>query len=141
MNTTAVAFDTYVFVKELAEAGMPEKQAETISRVVQKSQANLNFPTKEDFMQLQQATKEDFTKLQQATKEDIAKLRQETKEDIAKLRQETREDIADLRRDMEIRFERIKVDLIKWVVGLVIAQSGLLIGVMMRFMSFLPAGS
>jgi hypothetical protein len=32
----------------------------------------------------------------------------------------TKEDITDLGRDMEIRFERIKVDLIKWVLGLVI---------------------
>ena len=34
---TSIVFDTHAFVKELAEAGMPEKQAEVLAR----SQATL----------------------------------------------------------------------------------------------------
>ena len=47
-----IVFDTHAFVKELAEAGMPEKQAEVLAR----SQATLideKLTTKQDLKELE----------------------------------------------------------------------------------------
>ena len=49
---TTIVFDTHAFVKELAEAGMPEKQAEVLAR----SQATLideKLTTKQDLKELE----------------------------------------------------------------------------------------
>ena len=52
MRMSTIVFDTHAFVKELAEAGMPEAQAEVLAR----SQANLideKLATKEDLKELE----------------------------------------------------------------------------------------
>ncbi|MXZ33671.1 MAG: DUF1640 domain-containing protein [Acidobacteria bacterium] len=49
---TTIVFDTHAFVKKLAEAGMPEKQAEVLAR----SQATLikeTLATKQDLKELE----------------------------------------------------------------------------------------
>ena len=51
-SITTIVFDTHAFVKELAEAGMPEKQAEVLAR----SQATLikeTLATKQDLKELE----------------------------------------------------------------------------------------
>ena len=71
------------------------------------------------------------------TKRDIIESRQETKCDIAELRHE----IGDLRKDLqrvEERFDtklaKLKFELLKWLIGLTIAQAGLVTGLL----KFLP---
>ena len=59
----AIMFDTHAFVKELTEAGMPERQAEVLAR----SQASLideKLATKEDLKKLELATKKDLKELE-----------------------------------------------------------------------------
>ena len=59
----AIMFDTHAFVKELTEAGMPERQAEVLAR----SQATLideKLATKEDLKKLELATKRDLKELE-----------------------------------------------------------------------------
>ena len=46
----AIMFDTYAFVKELIEAGMPERQAEVLSRS-QATLINEKLATKQDLKQ------------------------------------------------------------------------------------------
>jgi hypothetical protein len=53
-----------------------------------------------------------------------------TKGDIAELRHEMRESASALRQDMS----DLKFELLKWIIGLAIAQTGLLIGLL----KFLP---
>ena len=49
---TTIVFDTHAFVKELAEAGMPEKQAEVLARA-QATLINETLATKQDLKELE----------------------------------------------------------------------------------------
>lgn len=57
---STLVFDTHAFVKELTQAGMPEKQAEVLAR----SQATLideKLATKQDLKELELRLKHDLT--------------------------------------------------------------------------------
>ena len=58
-----IVFDTHAFVKELAEAGIPEKQAEVLAR----SQATLideKLATKQDLKELEARLRRDMKELE-----------------------------------------------------------------------------
>ena len=55
-----IVFDTHAFVKELAEAGMPEKQAEVLARS-QATLINETLATKQDLKELELRLKHDLT--------------------------------------------------------------------------------
>ena len=136
----AIAFDTYKFVKRLTACGFTEEQAEVLA-AEQVNLLNSNLATKADIEALRLATKADIEALRQATKADIEALRlatkadiagvqqeietlrQATKADIEALRQATKVDIAGVRREIEA----LKVDLLKWLFGALIAQGGLIV--------------
>ena len=116
--TEAIAFDTHRFVKRLTESGFTEKQAETLAEE-HVALLNTNLATKADIARVEAGV----DALRQETKAGIDALRQETKADIARveagvdvLRQETRAAIA-----------AVKVDLLKWLFGALIAQGGLIV--------------
>ena len=111
----AVTFDTLKFVETLKEAGVPETQAKAFSTAVQESHEAADL----------------------ATKGDIADLRHEMKEMETGLRHEigdVRHEISDLRKDMDVKLVNLKFELLKWIIGLAIAQAGLIIGLL----KFLP---
>ena len=143
----AIAFDTYKFVKRLTAHGFTEEQAEVLA-AEQVNLLNSNLATKADIEALRLATKADIAGVQQeietlrlatkadiagvqqeietlrlATKADMEALRQATKADIEALRQATKVDIAGVRREIEA----LKVDLLKWLFGALIAQGGLIV--------------
>jgi hypothetical protein len=100
----AVTFDTLKFVKTLKEAGVSELQAEAFSTAVRESHEAADV----------------------ATKGDITDLRHEMKE---------------LESRIDTRFEKVhsdmsdlKFELLKWIIGIAIAQAGFLIGLL----KFLP---
>ena len=131
--TEAIAFDTHRFVKRLTGCGFTEQQAETLAEE-HVALLNANLATKTDVEALQQGTKAGIEALQQGTKAGIEALRQETKAGIEALRQETKAGIEALRQEtkaeiakVETRMEAIKSDLMKWMIGLLIAQGGLII--------------
>ena len=101
----AVTFDTLKFVKTLKEAGVPETQAEAFSTAVRESHEAADVATKADLREVEM------------------NLRHEMKEIETALRHEIKESAADL-----------KFELLKWIIGLAIAQAGLLIGIL----KFLP---
>ncbi len=98
--TEAIAFDTHRFVKRLTESGFTEKQAETLAEE-HVALLNTNLATKADIARVEAG---------------MDALRQETRADIEALRQETRAAI-----------EAVKVDLLKWLFGALIAQGGLIV--------------
>ena len=100
LMSEAIAFDTHRFIKRLTDCGFTEQQAETLA---DEHVALLNGNL---------ATKSDIEALRQATKSDIETLRQETKASIAKV---------------EMRIEASKSDLMKWLIGALIAQGGLIV--------------
>src|SRR5260363_2398 len=128
MALPAFTFDTHKFVCKLKGAGFNDQQAEALTDAVQESQASLNV----------------------ATKQDVVDVRRDMEQGFADVRRE----IGDLRKDMDAKFAGVdakfagleqrfdsKLDravsglrqemsdmkfvLIKWIVGLGLAQTGL----------------
>ena len=98
---TAVAFDTLAYARRLKAAGFTEPQAEAQAEALAEALAS---------GMAELATKADVEALATATKADLRDL---------ELRLDAR--FAAVHRDMEA----LKADLLKWVIGLFIAQVGL----------------
>ena len=64
------AIDTHASIKRLADAGVPDNQAEALVELM--AQQHEDVATKADIAALQSATKADIAVLQSATKADIA---------------------------------------------------------------------
>ena len=124
--TEPAAFDTHKFVKRLTENGFTERQAEVLADE-HVNLLNSNLATKADIESLRQATKVDIEKLKQVTKADIEKLKQATKADIEKLKQATKADIEKLKLAIMAEIAATKVELLKWFIGALIAQAGLIV--------------
>ena len=130
--TEPIAFDTHRFVKRLTGSGFTEQQAETLADE-HVALLTANLATKADVARIEAG----MEALRQEAKADVARieagmeaLRQETKADIAKveagmeaLRQETKAEIARVAASVET----VKVDLLKWMFGALIAQGGLIV--------------
>ena len=121
----AIAFDTHRFVKRLTESGFTEKQAETLAEE-HVALLNANLATKADV----EAARADIARVEAG----IEALRQETRAGIESLRQETKAEIARveagveaLRQETKAAVEAVKVDLLKWLFGALIAQGGLVV--------------
>ena len=67
---TTIVFDTHAFVKELAEAGMPEKQAEVLARS-QATLINETLATKQDLKELEAHLRRDMKELELRLKHDL----------------------------------------------------------------------
>ena len=106
----AIAFDTHRFVKHLTENGFTEQQAEVLADE-QVHLLNTNLATQVDIAAVQREIA--------AVQREIEVLRQETKADIEVLRQETKAGLAE-----------VKSDLIKWMVGALIAQGGVIVALL-----------
>ena len=65
-----IVFDTRAFVKELAEAGMPEKQAEVLARS-QATLINETLATKQDLKELEARLRRDMKELELRLKHDL----------------------------------------------------------------------
>ena len=163
----AIAFDTHRYVKRLMKGGFDELQAETLA-AEQVAFLNANLATKSDIARLEaasearhQETKVEIAKLEasieihrQETKSEIEALRQETKGEIARveagieaLRQETKGEIArveasieSLRLATDAKLEAVKGSLIKWMLGIMFAQTTIILAVV-SIVVMLPVSS
>ena len=141
-----VNLDTLKIARRLKEAGLDERQAETITDVLRESREL-------DFSLL--ATKADLAELRNATKADLAELRNATKAELAELRNATKAELAELRSDMDLRLTSLQAEIdrrfaavegkiavlqaeiasLKWMVG------GVGFGILLLVVrSFWPAG-
>lgn len=105
---TTITFDTLAYARKLKEAGVEDKQAEAqasaLSDVLKSGSNDL------------------------ATQRDIESLRADLKRDIEVIRAEVKRDIAEVNQ----RIAETKADLIRWVVGVGILQTTLLVGILAR---------
>jgi hypothetical protein len=101
-----VTFDTSKFANRLKAAGVPEKQAEAEAEVLAEV---LAVSLKE------LATKGDLKLLEASLRQQMAEMRQQ----MAEMRQQMAE---------------MKTDLIKWVVGIALAQISLLVGILIKLL-------
>jgi len=114
----ALAFDTLKYAKKLEVAGVTRKQAE--------AQAEATAEVLHDLVSDTIATKKDVTDVRTELKE----VKAELKQDIADLRAELKQDIADLRTELKQDIANVKVDMIKWMIGLLFAQTALILTVL-----------
>ena len=124
----AIAFDTHRFVKHLTENGFTEQQAEVLADE-QVHLLNTNLATQVDIAAVQReiaAVQREIAAVQR----EIEVLRQETKAGIEVLRQETKADIEVLRQETKAGLAEVKSDLIKWMVGALIAQGGVIVALL-----------
>jgi hypothetical protein len=96
----------------------PIRIAATMSAI-----ALLNL-SKAGFTDAQVTALAEYFDSQMATKDDVAELKLE----IEKIRSELRLDIEKVRSDLEIKIADTRAELIKWVVGLAIAQGAAIVG-------------
>ena len=74
------------------------------------------------------ATKEDLHKVFMATKEDLHKVLMATKQDLNATKEELKTDIANVKTEVS----HIKFELLKWVIGLWITNSLMILGLYLR---------
>ena len=110
----AIAFDTHRFVKRLTDSGFTERQAETLAEE-HVALLNGNLATRADV----EGVRAEVAKVVAG----MEALRQETKAGMEALRQETKADIA----KVEAKIESSKAELLKWMVGALVAQGGLIV--------------
>lgn len=114
----AIAFDTHRFVKHLTQVGFTLGQAEALAEE-QVNLINSNLATKADIA----AVEADIAAVEAALKADIAAVEAALKADIAAVEATLKTDIATTKADMAA----LKVDLLKWMFGALIAQGGLIV--------------
>ena len=125
------AFDSHAFVKELTEAGMPERQAEVLAggqlRLIE-----ADLATKADI----ELTRRDIKALEAATKKEIELIRRDmkamdvsTKAEIKALEAATKKEIELIRLEMKALEHRVTATILKWMFGALAAQTVLIIGV------------
>lgn len=106
---SAIVMDTLEFATKLKAGGFTEQQAETQARAIA------------DVVEKQLATKQDVDSHEQTLRRDIETLRADVKRDIEILRGEVKKDIAES-----------KAELIRWVVGVGVLQTTLIVGILAR---------
>lgn len=125
---SAVYFDTHQFVCELRNAGLPDAQAEAITRLQQQAVAATLEQAKHDYQLDELATRRDLDVL----RTDVEALRAELKRDIEASRHELKKDIEILRAETRQNIAETKAELIRWVVGAGLLQTALISGVLLK---------
>ena len=127
----AVPIDTLTYAKRLIQAGMPQQQAEVQAQVFREV-IESNLATKRDIAEVKadiERVKADIERVKadiERVKADIEKVRAELKADIERVKA----DIAKVKAELELKIERTKAELIKWIMGMLIAQSAVIVGLM-----------
>lgn len=100
-----VQFDTLEYANKLKVSGVSEEQAEGMTEAMRQVLESKELATKQDIKDSELATKRDIKALEVATKQDIKALEASTKVSISES----------------------KVEMIKWMVGMFVIQTGILI--------------
>ena len=148
MAVSAIAFDTHRFVKRLTDAGMEERQAEVLADE-QVALLNTNLATKTELGAVEARLQEKIATVEANLREKIATVEANLQEKIATVEANLQEKIAtveaDLKREIatlgrdvggvkvavanvKVDIANVKADLLKWMVGALIAQGGVIVG-------------
>ena len=151
MGAPVFTFNTLRFANQLKAAGILSAHAEAEAEAIAEA-FEVNFKdlaTKEDLKSSRTDIDAKFKSLYkefEALRKEFRDLRgdftglQKEFESLSKEFRDLRGDFAGLRKEFDISASKTKIDLIKWIVTLLAAQSGLLIGFMMKFMKLISLG-
>ncbi len=118
-----VQFDTLEYANKLKVSGVSEEQAEGMTEAMRQVLESKELATKQDIKDSELATKRDIKALEVATKQDIKALEASTKIELEKVRG----DIKAVEASTKVSISESKVEMIKWMVGMFVIQTGILI--------------
>lgn len=110
--------DTLEYSDSLTDAGVPADQARVHAKALSEAVESNNFATSADIARLETTISSEISRLETTTSADIARLE-------AKL--------TVMGSDFTVRMSEMKLELIKWGVGMVFALSGIMFA-LLRFM-------
>ena len=140
----AIAFDTHRFVKRLTQTGFTETQAEALADE-QVHLLNSNLATRQNLAELKAELQQEMTKLEGKLKQEMTELEGRLKQQMTELEGRLKEQIIQVKGDLERQMAELegrlkqqmaehKADLLKWMIGAMIAQTGVIVGLMFGFM-------
>ncbi len=113
------AFDTHRFVKNLTAAGFTERQAETLAKEqIRLIEGNL-------------ATRVDVATVKSDLEIQIQQVKSDLEVQIQRVKSDLEVQIQRVKSDLETQIQSVKSDLMKWMVGAMTAQTGLLVGLIL----------
>ena len=142
---TAIAFDTMKLVRRLEAAGMDQPQATGVAEALAETMV-VEPATRADLQHLDArltgeiaALRTDMQRLDARLTGEIATLRMDMQRldsrlagEIAGLRSDMQVEFAKVRGEMQAGFASVKVELLRWILPLFLAQMALIIGVLVR---------
>jgi hypothetical protein len=135
---TATAFDTLRLTRRLEAAGMSVPQATSVAEALAETMV-VDPASRSDIQSLEaefrlarQETRFEIDKLRQEMHAEIDKLRREMHAEIGALRLEMRTELAKLRGELAAGLAAVKVDLLRWIVPLILAQMAMTLGLFVR---------
>lgn len=105
---TVILFDTLAYAKKLRLSGISEEQAEAMTEAMSQVLETKDIATKQAIKDSELLTKQAIKDSELRTKQDIKALEASTK----------------------ISLSEAKVEIVKWMVGMMLTQTGILIGAM-----------
>jgi predicted component of type VI protein secretion system len=117
--------DTYDYAARLKASGFSEEQAAGQTKALA------------EILEKQMASKLEMDERDNRLRQDIAQARQDIEKAELKLEAKIDAKIAEVNAkiaEVHARIAEAKTDTIKWMIGLLVAQTGLIIGVMMKLM-------
>lgn len=108
-----MTFDTFVYAEGLKNSGFSEEQVRGLTQELTKALKSEDLATKQDVENLAATTKQDIKDLAAATKQDIAELQIST----------------------ELKISEAKIDIIKWIGGMIATGCAIMIAALKVFLT------
>ena len=142
---TVIPFDTLAYAKKLRLSGISEEQAEAMTNAMSQVLEAKDIATKQDIKDSEISIRQDFKALEATTKQDIKDSEVSIRQDFKALEATTKQALKDsevsIRQDFKaleastkISLSEAKVEILKWMVGMMLAQTGIIIGVIKVFL-------
>ena len=142
---TAIAFDTMKLVRRLEAAGMDQPQATGVAEALAETMV-VEPATRADLQHLDArltseiaALRTDMQRLDARLTGEIATLRMDMQRldsrlagEIAGLRSDMQVEFAKVRGEMQAGFASVKVEMLRWILPLFLAQMAMILGVLVR---------
>ena len=125
MVVAPIAFDTHRFVKRLTGAGMNERQAEVLADE-QVALLNANLATKAELADVEANLAARIAQVEANLRSEIAQVEASLEARIAQV--EAR--IAQVEANLRSEIAQVEARLLRWMVGALIAQAGLIVGLL-----------
>ena len=135
MSSPAIQFDTHKFIKRLTAHGFSEEQAEALAEE-QVNLLNDNLATKEDIAKIESNLRLEMANIESNLKLEMSNLRLEManiesnlKVEMSNIESNLKLDIAKLDAKIDTKIEATRAGLLKWIIGLSIAQISIIISI------------